>query len=264
MSLFWSSVRNTTLLRRTGNRQRQTGYGRSNKNQIWPGPPSTPSGMPNVGKKPEDSNFWLRVAPAIALSYDEADYTAFCKWIVQQPVETPDVAERVIWVCLLKESGIDISALPAEIMSNALDEDTRLPGRFPKRGWSTRTLLAYRSGDAEAAVKFLAKSEESQENQFTHAMNMAIGTLVRQELGNTDDARKLLGEASQLINQLQLDEKKRANPELRQAEILLREAEAKIKGQTVPKPAALTPDSASPVDGTASATKPDASPADNK
>jgi RNA polymerase sigma factor (TIGR02999 family) len=62
------------------------------------------------------------MAAVIALSDDKAAYTAFCNWIVLQPTENLEMAERAIKVCLLRADGIDLAALQTEALTGPLDE----------------------------------------------------------------------------------------------------------------------------------------------
>ena len=102
-------------------------------------------------------------------------------------------------------------------------------------GWATRALLAYRGGDAESAIKYVTKSDELQNHEFAHAMNLVGFALAQHQHQHPEEARKALDQASQLISQLQTDETKKGSPDLRIAEVLLHEAEAKIKGKAKPE-----------------------------
>lgn len=63
-------------------------------------------------------------------------------------------------------------------------------------------------------------------------MNVSLVTAALRQLDHPDEARSALDEAKQLIIRLQADETKDEHHDLRFAEILFREAEAKLNGKT--------------------------------
>ena len=182
-------------------------------------------------KQPQES--LLTVATVIALSGDENAYAEFRKWIAQQPAKDGEAAERVIKTSLLRASGFDIAALPSGTLIEALASGNH-PEWFPAWGWVTRALLAYRSGDADSAVKYVAKSEEHKPEQFTHAMSLAVLALAQHKLNHSDEARTALAEASRVITRLKENPGNIGHPDLLIADILRREAETLINGQTKP------------------------------
>ncbi len=204
--------------------------------------------------KPGDSMRWLRVAPVMVRAGDE-DYVAFCKWIVEQPADTPELAERAIKACLLQAGVVDIADLPTAALTKPLDEGNA-PKGIPPWGWATRALLAYRSGDVESAVKFVTRSEELTPPDFAHAMNLAVLALAQHQLQHPDEARKALEEASQLVIHLKDDSKNKGHHDLLIAQILLREAEAKITGKAEPTPPDAAHDQAAPAEKTPPAKDP--------
>jgi tetratricopeptide (TPR) repeat protein len=198
-----------------------------------------------VEQTPDDSMLWLKVGAVIVLSGNENAYTEFCQWIARQPLEKVVFAERAIKSSLLRPSGFDIAALPVDTLTEALDSGT-YPDWF--WGWQTRSMLAYRSGDAESAVKYVAKSEEHNPIEVAHATNQAILALAQHELGKSDEAKAALAEATLLITSLNKDPSNIHRHDLLIAEILFREAESKINGKT--DSAAETADSSASSDKT--------------
>lgn len=177
-----------------------------------------------------DSSRWVQLAPAVVFSVDEARYAKFCQSILKAPLSTHRPAERAIKVCLLRAGVVDISELPVKTLATALDQETAAAS-FRPWGWATRALLAYRSGDAELAVKYVAKSEANQPVGFTQAMNQAILAMANHKLDQPDEANAALQKASKLITTLSKDLSQKGVHHLPVAEILLREAQRKINGK---------------------------------
>ena len=145
--------------------------------------------------------------------------------------------EKVIKASLLRPDVIDLAGLPRDRLAASLDEGIG-PDWYPVWAWGTRALLAYRSGDAESAVKYVARSEELKPGDFTHALNLAILAMAQHQLHHSDEARRALAEAVELTDRLQSDASSKGDFNLLIAQILLREAESLIDGRTQPKAAA--------------------------
>ncbi|MHB0960024.1 MAG: WD40 domain-containing protein [Pirellulaceae bacterium] len=186
-----------------------------------------------LAQNPAESLRWILVAPVIALSCDEADYIAFCNWIVDQPAETALLADRSIKACLLKPEVVELATLPSAPLARELDEGTA-PDWFLPYGWATRALLAYRKGDFELAVKYVNQSEAHHPSDLIRVMNQSILAMAQHEQKHSDAAGSALEEASQLITGLREIPGVKIQPDLLIAAILLREAEVKIKGKDVP------------------------------
>ncbi|MBS0267001.1 MAG: hypothetical protein JSS02_34060 [Planctomycetes bacterium] len=196
---------------------------------------ATEFGLQFVQRNPNDELAWLQIAPALVLADDQQAYADFCARMAVQFAESTDMAttERTVKACLLRPNTIDCEKLPAHIFSKTLDDGTA-PDWFLPWGWSTRALWAYRRGDAELAVTFVTKSEESQPGVLSHAENLAVMALAQHQLQHPADARRALDEAAQLIPRLQSDETHNGNHDLLIAEILFREAEALINAPRKP------------------------------
>jgi WD40 repeat protein len=187
-------------------------------------------------RKPEDSLVWLHVAPVVVLAGDDADYPAYCLRIVRQFAEskTVDVPDKVIKACLLRPEAIELAKLPVDKFVASLDEGTA-PDWYPVWAWGTRALLAYRKGDAESAVKYVAKSEELKPGDTTHALNLAVLAMAQHQLQHPGQARRALAEAVELTDRLQSDASSKGEFDLLIAQILLREAQALIDAKSQPK-----------------------------
>ena len=188
-----------------------------------------------IQRNPKDTFTWLKAAPVLALADDPAIYSDFCERMVAQFADSNDavVVERTIKACLLRVNSIDLSKLPVEKLARIMDEGTVSDGLKPW-GWVARAIWAYRIGDAESAVKYVANSEEHKPDDFAHAINLTVLAMARHQQKDPEAARQALDEASQLINRLQADVNNKVNHDLLIAQILFREAEALINGK--PKP----------------------------
>ena len=178
---------------------------------------------------------WLRVAPVLVLAGDQAVYSEFCGRMARQFAATkhPVVAERVVKAALLRPNSIELGKLPGEILAKSLDDGTA-PDWLAPWGFGSRALLAYRSGDAESAVKYVKRSEELKPEELPHAMNLAVRAMAEHQLRHPEEARRALEAASQLINRLQADAKKKGIQAALDVPILYREAEALLSGKTKP------------------------------
>ena len=188
-----------------------------------------------IQRNPKDTFTWLKAAPVLALADDPAIYSDFCERMVAQFADSNDavVVERTIKACLLRVNSIDLSKLPAEKLARMMDEGT-VPDGLKPWGWGARAFWAYRSGDAESAVKYVAKSEEHTPADTLHAINLAVLAMARHQQKDPQAARQALDEALQLINRLKSDENNIANHDLLIPQILFREAEALINGKPNP------------------------------
>lgn len=82
-------------------------------------------------------------------------------------------------------------------------------------------------------MQYAAKSEACKPADPAHAMNMALLALAQQQRKHPEEARRALDEASQVINRLQADARRRDH-DLQIAQILFREADALLNAPTKP------------------------------
>ena len=196
-------------------------------------------GLMLAEQKPQDSLLWMQIAAVVVLAGDDADYPAYCRRIVEQFAESnvADVPEKVVKACLLRPEAIELAKLPVDKFAASLDEGSA-PDWFPVWAWGTRGLLAYRSGDAESAVKYVARSEELKPGDFTHALNLAVLAMAQHQLRQSDEAHRALAEAVQLTDRLRSDASSKGDFDLLIAQILLHEAQALIDGKPNQSPPA--------------------------
>ena len=197
---------------------------------------AAPFGLKLIEQNPEDTMVWLRIAPVLTLTDDASIYSDFCSRMVQHFAESklPETAERVVKASLLRADSIDLAKLPGDLLAKSLDDGT-VPEWLPPWAWGSRALLAYRRGDAESAVKYVAKSEEYKPIEVAHAMNLALVAMAQHQLGKAGEAKTALVEASQLITRLKGDPGRKGDHDLLIAEILFHEAEALMNGKEQPK-----------------------------
>jgi tetratricopeptide (TPR) repeat protein len=193
-------------------------------------------GLLLIEQKPEDTMLWVRVPPLAVLSEDDAVYPEVCRAILEifREAPTPTNVDRAIKACLLKPGAIEQAELPLNLVPVSLDEAT-VPNWLPPWFWSTRALLAYRGNDAEAAVRYVEKSEAYEPPELAHALNLAVLAMAEHQLGKAGEAKTALQAASQLITRLKEDPGLKGDHDLLIAEILLHEADALINGKKVPQ-----------------------------
>lgn len=182
-----------------------------------------------VEQKPDDTMRWVRSAPVLALADDPSRYHTFCarinKFFAESP--TPEAADRVVKAALLRADSIEIAKLSADRLGEFLDK-----GAFPQGletwGWGARALWAYRSGDAESAVRYVTKSEEYKPGELPRAMILAVLAMAQHQLQHSQEARAALDETSKLLTNLDKDPGNKANHDFLIAKMLFREAEQLI------------------------------------
>lgn len=187
-------------------------------------------GQQLIEQKPKASLLWLTVGTVVARSGDDRAYAGFCRWIAKQEIKDVEMAERAIKTSLLRSRGFDLAALPTGVLVDALDSG-RHPQSFATWGWSTRALLAYRSGNPRSAIDFATKAEREMPTAFTRGMTQSVVAMAHQKLNQPEQARTALAEAAQTIAVLKNMLGTSFDHDLLVAEILRQEAEAQITGQ---------------------------------
>jgi tetratricopeptide (TPR) repeat protein len=192
-----------------------------------------PFGKQLVELKRDDSLEWLRIAPLYLLAGDETGYAEFCGELAAHFAAStlPEDADRIIKAALLRPGAIDPAKLPIDSFGRSLDDGTS-PDWLAPWGWGTRALAAYRSGAAESAVNYVARSEERRPADSAHALNLAVLAMARHQLGNRDEAQTALDELSELVSRLQAGDPLHRVHDVLIARIMLHEAESQLAGQT--------------------------------
>jgi tetratricopeptide (TPR) repeat protein len=189
-------------------------------------------------QNPDNSVLWMNVGVIVYLAEPDGEYSEFCSKLTEQYGETNDVIDvgRLIKPLLLNDSAPSNAATHfGDVISRKLEDNTT-PQSLKHWDWGALALLAYRSGDPEATVQFVEKSAASSPNDLSQALNLAVLALAQHELGHSEEAATALAEASQLITRLKENPNNKGHHDLRIAEILFREAAAKINGKTGPDP----------------------------
>ena len=128
---------------------------------------------------------------------------------------------------LLLPGSIDVDKLPTSPFIESLESGTASAGLQPWF-WTTRALLALRTGDAEAAVEFVSRSEDDQPREITRALSLSILALAQHQQGNTAAATSTLEQASQILGKLKQNKAGSTLTDLAIAEVLNREAKAAL------------------------------------
>lgn len=190
-------------------------------------------GFPYIDVNPETELRWMNVAPVLVLSGDHKDYATFCVRVVEQFTATTDAgtSERATKIALLTPDAITVNSLPARPFVDSLENGTADEGSQPWF-WATRALLALRTGDADAAVEYVSRSADHQPHEITRALSLSVLALAQHHQGNTVDAKFTLDKASLILEELKQNRTGLSLANLLIAEVLNREAEAKINGKS--------------------------------
>ena len=148
----------------------------------------------------------MKLAVMLIMSGDEAGYGKSCRDLLNQIPHPKDHLEsgRISKTCLLlpsELSGVDIDELKTKELETALDEGGTHSG-FPRYGWCTRALIAYRKGQWKSCQNYLEKSHASNPNLYCKALSAVIGAMADEQLGDHDAAEQKLNQLDGLLNEL--------------------------------------------------------------
>lgn len=139
-------------------------------------------------------------------------------------------AERTCKVCLLTPDAFPLEELPRAPLVATLDDGTA-PDWFLPWGWTTRALLALRSGDPEKAIEFARRAETTRPSELVQATYHSLLAMSLQKLGKKTDASQALQSARDLIDQLQKEPSYQGHHDLLIAKILYDEAKSTLEGE---------------------------------
>jgi Flp pilus assembly protein TadD len=195
---------------------------------------------------PTDVDGWWKIAPLLVLAGDLEGYHKHCQDLLAEfgTSEEANVAEIVSKACLLVPGTAETPELSLKTLEKTLD-DGSAPRYLYKRLHATQALAAYRAGDAEKAVHWVRKTQESDgyaDAPRIQAIALSLLALGQRQLGQPDEATEALAQADALIDEYL---PKLASGELDSrwhdwliAKILCREAAASVAEpatQTTPK-----------------------------
>lgn len=178
---------------------------------------------------PTASEQWMPLAVAQVLARDREGYVEVCEGMRETFADSEIAihAVRTVKICLLWPEAIDPASLPSEKFIRELDDGTAPEGYKPWY-WTARAILALRSKDAESAATYVANSEANAPSANCHVLNLTLLAQTEHERNRHAEARKTLEQASQLLAQFREFPSAKGDHDLLIAEILFREAEAKI------------------------------------
>ncbi|HQU46107.1 MAG TPA: hypothetical protein PK867_25055, partial [Pirellulales bacterium] len=147
--------------------------------------------------RPDDTFAWLRAAPYLVLSGDEAAYREFCRDMLRQfrGNDTAVVADRVCKACLLRPGMVDPAELPIERLRGvAADSPPGGNGSFFR---ACCALVSYRAGNFQQAITWAEQVDE--QNAQARVLALVVRSMAQQQLGQAEQARQTLAQASALI-----------------------------------------------------------------
>lgn len=167
-------------------------------------PEAVTYGHQYIDAKPDDTIAWMEVASILVLAGEAEQYATFCDQAVEQFADTTqaEVSEQITKSTLLLPDAINLDTLPTQPFVDSLENGTASEGQQPWF-WTTRALLAYRTGDAKAAIEYATHSEESAPLEVTRALTLSVVALAEHQQGNTEKATTALQQATQLLEKLE-------------------------------------------------------------
>lgn len=178
---------------------------------------------------------WLQLMPVLVLA-DRVETYRRCIMmgsILVAGTKDPREAELACKLGLLIPDVTDPNNLPIDVISRVL-QDGAAPRDLEPGFWACKALVAYRSGEFDSAIDFVARSQQLDPHERLRPLNLAIQALSEYGLNRQDDARDDLRKANQLIDLLQQEPINQGHHDVLIAQILLSEAESKINEN--PKP----------------------------
>jgi tetratricopeptide (TPR) repeat protein len=179
----------------------------------------------------KNSSLWLDAAPLLVLAGDRDGYLRLCRSMADQfaNVEDPADNEKVTKASLLLSNPPEVAPRTLERIARAVEKRTVTAVYIPYFR-ATLALAAYRKGDFQQALRYLPQTTQEQGGLGNRAICLCLLAMIRQKLGQPEDAQKSLAQAAPLIEE---GLRKVANGERTDvfhdwliAEILRREAEA--------------------------------------
>jgi tetratricopeptide (TPR) repeat protein len=152
-----------------------------------------------------DSPVWQQAAVAHRLANDEAGYGQLCQRM-QDRFGRSDYdyeQERLCKMCALQPGAIDLSRLPLDRLTAAIDNPQTAPGMLP---WLrlARAMTAWRQGDFATVVvdTEVIRAPESKAFRPTLAAALALSAMAHHRQQNDGVAQQRLTEANELVDSL--------------------------------------------------------------
>nr|MBC8875589.1 redoxin family protein [Planctomycetota bacterium] len=194
-----------------------------------------------VELEPDNDIYWLRAAPLLALADDLEGYRRLCRQMIERfgATKEPGQADKTIKACLLLP-GTEVPDSLRQVLETALDGG-KAPKWFYGWGYATQALMSFRDGDAEDAVRWVRKSQETEtyaEFGSLRAFALLLLSMAQHELEKEDEARKSYDEALKLIydhlNEPIGDDPANIEHDWLIAQIIRREAEKRLGSKKTP------------------------------
>jgi tetratricopeptide (TPR) repeat protein len=199
-------------------------------------------GRVQVKSKPDAVGRWSTLAGMLLLTDDRDGYQAMCRKMIKHydgKLSRPN-AVQILHICLMLPDAVERESLPTQPFLDSLDDEvTRVVGLY--NPWITRALLAYRMGDAKAALEYVENAaklipqvpQEGRRASRTSwkVMNLCIEAMALNELGQHQKAVESLTQARELVEEFRLNGSGPVvpfGPSGYRYLILLAEAEAKL------------------------------------
>ena len=189
-------------------------------------------GLLAMSQTPTDHNLWDKLSGIVLLADDETAWREHSTRLAKHWAGTTshETAQMVCRACLLVPGGVDLKELPQ--LELIIPEDSTTTSKRRAEFWSTRALVAYRGGDARAALDYSRKAQELGPYSGTSALNLALQAMAYHKLGELDQAQGALKFAERELARSQgyfKDGKGTVWPHA--AELLIREAATLISGK---------------------------------
>ena len=192
-----------------------------------------------LDSKPDYGQRWGLLAHMLLLTGHRDGYQTLCNEMLEHFDGELSLSNSgdILEICLVLPDAVGRDSLPTQPFLDSLDDERRVVGNT--NPWATRALLAYRMGDAKAALEYVARAKTTpQDSRFRNyskkpwmTLNLCVEAMAFSGLGQHEQARAALKRARGLLQELHVNGLSPSVPfEARMASPvkLLMEAEEKV------------------------------------
>jgi tetratricopeptide (TPR) repeat protein len=145
----------------------------------------------------DDGHFWFEYAAVLLLAGDHPGYERACAHMVERCGKPGGPRPyHMARACSLAPDAVADAALPARLAAMELQDNARQFWSLTEQG-----ALAYRAGQFEQAVPLFEQSLKAESAVGRAVLNWLWLALANQGLGESDEARRWLGEAQAWLDQ---------------------------------------------------------------